>query len=298
MGFEEMQRRLNFVDKNAQARMVKNKQKTLKDTINRSYFGFDVTKPNESEDIKYRVLITGVSTSLGDSEIKKDISSFFEDKFKVGSVVHWLEPNSYWIVYEREQSEIAYFQGKMIEAKSYQITSADGKYSTWGSVVLSLKEEEKIFDRTLLTYEETTIKLRIPDDEQSRKVFGLGKKIKILDTTWKIYNMDYLSDPGILVLQGNRSFDSNSDITVEENNIVNDNTYIDGPNSIIPFEKATYKAVGSIEGEWSIPENPNIIKTINNDGSLTIVWNNGRKRNDFTISYGGYSKDIRVESMV
>ena len=298
MGYNEMKRRLEFADTGAQDRMIKNKKKTLKDTINRSYFGFDVTKPGEKIEKVYRVLITGVSNSLGDSETKKDISAFYEDDFKVGTVVHWLKTNSYWLIYEKEQSEIAYFQGKMIEAKSYQITTQDGKYSTWGSVSLTLSDEEKMFDRTLLTYEETAIKLRIPDSLENREVFGLDRKIKILDTTWKIYNIDYITDPGILVLRGNRSFDSDSDIQVVENNIVNDNTYIDGPNSIIPFEEATYSIVGDIEGVWSIPDNPNIKKTINSDGTLTVIWNNARKRNDFTISYGEYTKDIIVESMV
>ena len=299
MGLQEMRTRVEYIDRSAQGREIKGKQKVLKDAINRSYFGFDVRKPEEDNKQKtYRVLITGTSNSLGDNELKKDISAFFDDGFKIGSIVHWLRPNSYWLIYEREQNEIAYFQGKMVEAKSYQITTVDGTHATWGNITLSLDEETETFDRTLLAFESTLIKLRIPDNELNRNAFGVDKKLKILDTTWKIYNIDYLSDPGLITLRGKRSFDSDSDIKVVENNIVNDNNYIDGPNSIIPFEEATYSIQGDIEGTWSIPDNSNIKKTINNDGTLTIVWNNARKRNDFTISYGEYTKEIHVESMV
>lgn len=299
MGYNEMKRRMGYNDATAQDRMIIQKQKTLKDNIARSYFGFSVTKPDIDDEKIYRVLITGVSNSLGDSETKKDISSFFEDGFKVGSIVHWLKTKSYWIIYEQEKSEIAYFQGKMIEAKNYQIITLDGKYSTWGSLSLSLAEGEEMFNETLLTYEETRMVLRIPDSVQNREVFGLDKKIRVLDTVWKIYNIDYISDPGIITIRGKRSFDSDIDVSIEEDNIVdNDNTYIDGPNIIAPFEKAVYTIKQGVNGAWSIPDNPNILKTINNDNSLTIIWNNARKRNDFTIAYGEHVKHIQVESLM
>lgn len=302
MGLNEMMRRMNFNDMTAQSRMIKNKQKTLKDNIARSYCGFSVKKPMDNDNKIYRVHISDASALLVDnSETKKDISCFFEDDFHVGSIVHWLCNDSYWIICEKEENEIAYFQGKMVEARSFQIAASDVEYSTWGSLKLSLSEEDETFDRTLITYETTTITLRIPDTKKNREVFGLDKKIKVLDTTWKIYNLDYISNPGIILIKGKRNFDSNQaeeEITMTENNIVSDNTYIDGPDSIVPFESATYRVKEGLDGIWSIPDNPNIIKTINSDNSITIVWNNGRKRNDFTIYYGEFSKDVKVESLL
>lgn len=300
MGFNELKQRIQYIDKNAQSRAVGIKQKVLQKAINQSYFGFEVTKPEISDEKKYKVLITSTSSSLGDSEAKKHISSFFEDKFEIGTIVHWLKTNSYWLIYESEKNEIAYFQGKMIEAKSYQIITDDGKVSTWGSISLTDLEGNDMFDRTLITREDSVLKIMIPSNEQNRKIFVTGKKIKVLDTLWKIYHVDYITKNGIIIIKAERNFDTNStdDLIINENNIVNDNTYIDGPNFITPYEEVTYTISDGVEGEWSIPDNPNIIKTINNDGSLTIVWNNGRKRNDFTISYGEYSKDIIVKSLM
>lgn len=302
MGLNEMMKRMAFNDMTAQTRMIKNKQKTLKDNIDRSYFGFSVKKPAEDDNKIYRVSISdATSLTIDNSETKKDISCFFEDGFHIGTIVHWLYNNSYWIICEKEENEIAYFQGKMVEASNFQIVAAGEEYSTWGSLKLSLSEEDEMFDKTLLTYETTTITLRIPDNKKNREVFGLDKKIKVLDTTWKIYNIDYISNPGIILIKGKRNFDSISieeEITMTENNIVSDNNYIDGPDSIVPFESATYRVKEGIDGIWSIPDNPNIIKTINNDNSITIVWNNGRKRNDFTIYYGEFSKVVKVESLL
>ena len=296
MGYEEFKRRIEFSDSNAQTRAISNKKRVLKKAIDRSYFGFSVTKPEISEKITYKVLITGTTSSLGDSEAKKHISSFFEDGFNIGTIVHWLKTDSYWLIYESEKNEIAYFQGKMIEAKNYQITTVDGKVSTWGSITLTEESEDVMFDKTLLTSEDSILKIMIPNNERNKEIFVSGLKIKVLDTMWKIFHVDYISKNGILIIKAERNFDTSSenDVIINENNIVNDNTYIDGPNFITPYEEATYYIAENVEGSWSIPDNPNITKIINDDGSLAIIWNNGRKRNDFTISYGEYSKDINL----
>jgi hypothetical protein len=85
---------------------------------------------------------------------------------------------------------------------------------------------------------------------------------------------------------------------MNENNIVNDNTYIDGPNFISPLEEAVYSIVGNIKGDWTIPDNKDLQKIINSDGSITLIWSNTRKRQDFVISYGDYSKEIHVQSLI
>ena len=284
---------------NAQARMIARKQAVLKDAIYNSYFGMDIKRPDTKDtETSYRVLITASTSSLSDTETKKYISSFFEVGLDIGSVIYWERDNSYWLIYEKERNEIAYFLGKMIQAKNYQIATADGKFSTWGSIALTLSEQEQKFDRTLLMSEETDLKIMIPDNEQNRQAFTLDTKIKVLDTTWKIYNADYITRNGIITVKAKRNFDSVADIEMNENNIVNDNTYIQGPNSIIPLEKVVYTVADGIEGTWAISDNPNIKKTINNDNSLEIVWTNSRKRNDFIISYGIYQKEIQVKSLM
>ena len=284
-------KRMNFAHQNAQNRMIQNKKLVLKDSITHSYFGFDVIKPDENDRIKYRVLITR------DDEDEQIISSFFEDNIKVGSIIHWLRTDTYWLVHEQNINEIAYFEGKMIECKNFQITVDGEKFSTWGRIIFTSKTGEEMFDKTLIITNQDGMEIWVPNTEMSLEVFKIGVKLKVLDQTWKVNSVNYITKNGILILKAEKSTDV-PDITIDENDVVNDNTYIDGPNFIAPLEKVTYYIVGNIEGDWSIPNNQYIQKTINSDGSLTIVWKNARKRNDFTISYGDYSKEIHVKSLM
>ena len=126
MGYEEFKNRIQHADTSAQSRIIKRKQQVFKKVVNGSYFSFEVTKPEINDEDTYRVSITGTTSSLGDSEAKKHISSFFEDDFKIGTIVHWLKTDSYWLIYESEKNEIAYFQGKMIEQKQNKCSDSTG----------------------------------------------------------------------------------------------------------------------------------------------------------------------------
>ena len=275
-----------------QDRAIKNKQMTLQDSINRSYFSFGVTKPEVSNTLEYRVLITPVDDD------EQMISSFFENDIKVGTIVHWLRTDTYWLVHKQNLNEIAYFEGKMLECKNFQITVGDNKFSTWGRIVLTSGSGEQKFDKTLIITDQSGLEIWIPNTEASKEVFKLQTKFKILDQFWKVNEIDYISKNGILIIKAEKTVSDSYDYEINENDIVNDNTYIDGPNFITPLEKVTYRVVGEIEGNWSISNNQYIQKTINSDGSITIVWTNARKRNDFTISIGEYSKEIHVQSLM
>lgn len=285
-------KRMQHLHSSEQERMIKNKQYDLQDSINRSYFGFDVTKPELSDNIRYRVLI------IRNDEDEQIISTFFENEIKIGTIVYWIRTDTYWLVHEQNLNEIAYFEGKMIECKNFQITINGEKFSTWGRIVLKSNSGDKFFDRTLLITDETALEIWIPNTEVSKEVFKLHSKFKILDQTWKVNHIDYITKNGILIIKAERSIEETIDYEIEENDIVNDNTYIDGPNFIAPLEKVTYYIQNGVEGSWSIPDNKYIQKVINNDNSITLVWTNARKRSDFTISYGDYSKEIHVKSLM
>ena len=285
-------KRMRYIATSEQERAIKNKQMTLQDSINRSYFGFNVTKPELSDYLQYRVLITK------DDEDEQIISSFFEDDIKVGTIIHWLRTDTYWLVHEQNINEIAFFEGKMIECKNFQITVGEDKFSTWGRIVLTSKTGEETFDRTLVITDQTGLEIWVPHTQTSKEVFKLNTKFKILDTNWKVKEVDYLSKNGILIIKATKTTEDLTDYEINENDIVNDNTYIDGPNFISPLENATYSIVGEIDGDWTISNNQYIQKTNNSDGSITIVWTNARKRNDFTIFYGNYSKEVHVKSLM
>ena len=145
-------------------------------------------KPFEENDrIKYRVLITR------DDEDEQIISSFFEDNIKVGTIIHWLRTDTYWLVHEHNINQIAYFEGKMIECKNFQITVDGEKFSTWGRIVFTSKTGEEMFDKTLIITNQDSMEIWIPNTELNLSVFKTGVKLKVLDQTWKINSVNYIT---------------------------------------------------------------------------------------------------------
>lgn len=287
-----LKKRMNATNNSSQNRQIENKRKVLKSAIDYSYFGADVIA-NSNEDRKFRALITLSDNSEGD----KNISSFFENNLKVGDIVYWIKTNSYWLIDYQELGEIAYFQGKMSQCLKYQIIGPDGETGVYASIKVNPDTKIENFNDALLKFDTTTIEFSIPDNDVNSSLFKIESCIQIKGFTYKINNIDNISTEGILKIYAKRDFDNNPTLFMKEEKIDNDNTYIDGPNEIVPFEEAIYKVSSDLEGTWSIPNNSNIIKTINNDNSIKIIWNNGRKREDFIISYGDYSKKIYVKSL-
>ena len=291
MSLELLKKRINTSKDFAQNKEIENKRKVLKSAIDYSYFGTDVIV-NSNEEEEFRALI-----SLGGTEKEKTISAFFENNLKVGDIVYWIRTNTYWLIESQELSEIAYFEGKMRQCLKYQILSPDGKTKTFATIKVNPSVNTEDFDQAILKFDTTTIEISIPDNEINSSLFKIESCIQIKGFTYKINNIDNISIDGIIKIYAKRDFDNNPNLFIEEDKVENDNDYIIGPKEIVPLEEVTYTISNDIEGTWTISDNSNITKTINNDNSLTIVWKNTRKRNNFTISYGDYSKEIIVKSL-
>ncbi len=277
----------------AQKQQIKDKQKVLDSVIKQSYFGANVVVNSDEENL-FRAAITMSDAGEGD----KVISAPFDKNLKLGDIVYWSETNSYWIITYQELSELAFFQGKMEQCENYQIIGPDGKTKVFANIKTTPKSSVKDANQAIIKLDETTIIIKIPDNEINSSLFKIETCIQIKGFTYKINNVDNISIDGILVIYAKRDYDNNPILFVEKQEKENDNTYIIGSNKIVPFEESTYTISSSdIEGTWTVSDNTNVSKTINSDGSLTIIWKNGRKRNDFIISYGEYSKEIHVESL-
>lgn len=288
-----LKKRINASGTLAQKQQIKDKQKVLNSVIKESYFGSNVVVNSDEENL-FRAAITMSDAGEGD----KVISAPFDRKLKIGDIIYWSETNSYWIITYQELSELAFFQGKMEQCENYQILGPDGKTKVFASIKVSPKSNIEDANQALIKLDETTTVIKIPDNEINSSLFKIETCIQIKGFTYKINNVDNISIDGVLVIYAKRDYDNNPTLFIEKEEKENDNTYIIGSNEIVPFEESTYKiSSSSIVGTWTVSDNTNVSKTINSDGSLTIIWKNGRKRNDFTISYGEYSKEIHVESL-
>lgn len=275
-----------------QNRQIENKQKVLKSVIDSSYFGAEVVK-NSNEEKKFKVAITLNDSSDGD----KTISSFFKDEIKIGDIIYWIKTNTYWLVTNQEYGEIAFFQGRLEQCENYQIIGPDGKTKVFANIKVEPDTKVDKFNDSTMKFDTTTIVIKVPDNKVNNSLFKIESCIQIKGFTYRINNIDNISTDGIIVIYAKRDFDNNPTLFVEKEKIENDNDYIVGPKEIVPLEEAIYTVSSEIEGTWVISDNTNILKTINNDNSLKIIWKNTRKRNNFTISYGEYSKEIIVKSL-
>lgn len=292
MSLEMLKLRMNAEGKRAQNQMIEDKVKVLKSVIKSSYFGADIIV-NTNEKNPFRAAITLSDAGEGD----KIISALFENNLKIGDIIYWIKTNSYWLITYQEIGEIAFFQGKMEQCENYQILGPDGKTKVFANIKVTPKSITDDFDKTKMNFDETTVQIKIPDNENNSSLFKIDTCIQIKGFTYKIKNVDNISTDGLIIIYAKRDFDNNPTLFVEKVEPENDNTYIVGPSEIVPLEEVIYTVNNDIEGTWAISENINISKTINNDNSLTISWINPRKREDFTISYGEYSKEIKVNSL-
>lgn len=293
MSLELLRKRSEGYAKRDQKRQIENKQKVLKCVIDTSYFGANVIK-NSNEQNTFRIAITSNNVSADDNKV---ISSFFEQNIKIGDILYWIDTNTYWLVTKQEYSEIAFFQGEIEQCENYQIVGPDGKTKIFASIKVDSDSKVDDFNDSVMKFDTTKIVIKIPDNEINSSLFKIESCIQIKGFTYKINNIDNISTDGIIALYVKRDFDNNPTLFLEKDIVENDNTYISGPKEIVPLEEAVYTVPSDVSGEWVISDNSNIIKTINNDNSLKVIWKNTRKRNNFTIFYGEHSKEIIVKSL-
>ena len=297
MNLDLYAKRIQHNNDSSQKRQIENKQKTLKNAIKTSYFRANVV--NLFKDKKFTANIYE-SDKNNDNKI---ISCFVQDsEVDIGSVLFWEETNTYWMITDQDLNELAYFEGTLEKCQDYQIETIKGKVRTWGVVKVNPSWSDKKFDKTLVRHNSSTLELKIPNVNKNIEYFKEGELFTIKNSTWSILTVDNLSDDNIIIitaLKHANDVDGYLEKKMEEKISVNDNTYIDGPNEIYPLDTNIYRITNpEIEGFWSVPDNKFITKNINNDNELIITWNNARKRENFTITYGKYSKEIVVSSLV
>jgi len=287
--------RMNTYKKKSQERSIENKKRTLADAMY-SYYGANVTNISNN-DTEYRAVMYP-----SDNENIKMFSTPFTNNTEIGNIIHWNATDSYWLLYERNLNELAFFDALAAKCKYYTIANINGTASTYASISMTQESGLDTFDQSLLVTDTSVLTIRIPDTVLNRKFFKNDVKIKVLDMTWKITSVDYITTDGITKILAKRDYDGSPDLTIIEGDTsseeIQDNEIIKGPSSIVPLEEAIYEVANNISGTWSISDNSFITKNINNDNKLILTWNNPRKRKDFTINYGEYTKLVHVESLM
>lgn len=296
--------RLQYRYDGAQTRMIKNKAKTVREVIYRSYYGANIQVMDSGYNC--RVAFYPRQSGYDIASDEKLVYAEFKDNIKVGDVLYWKATDSYWLIYQRNESELAFFEGSVMHCSNYMLSGIDGDLETYAAISVKAFNDTDLFDETLVERDTSVLTIRIPDSGRNRSYFKIGERLKIEDTYWKIRGVNWIGSKGIITITAVKSIEISEENLIKMREeaappIIDESLAIIGPDKIKPKQTVKYELNRSLEGYdetlWSISEN-NYIEKIILDRAIEITWTNIRKGGTFTISYGNTQKEVKVESFM
>lgn len=248
----------------------------------------------------------------------KILSVRYDFDFKPGDVFHWLETNTYWLIYLQDLDELAYFRGD-IRRCSYEISweDEDGLHTTFAAVRGPVETKINFIQKHQISVDEPNHSLSIlmPRTEAALKYFRRYSKFYLNgqdkgspQVCWRVEATDWISTPGILEVVAVEYY-SNEQVDDVDNGIAggltviptNPNTVevekaIEGETFITPRMTYTYTYTGDEEGEWTFDKKDYPIHKEIDGNTITIRWNSSYSGN-FKLSYAGVTKEIVVASL-
>lgn len=92
-----------------QKRMIRDKRRTLDRAVLYSYQGALIKKIGSTSEVRALINPNKLTTDYDN----KILSVGFEHNFKPGDVFQWLNTDTYWLIYLRDLTELAYFRGEI-----------------------------------------------------------------------------------------------------------------------------------------------------------------------------------------
>ena len=308
-GLELLKTRLqNRGGASQQARMIKDKRRTLDRTVLYSYQGAEVRRPGETETA--RALIN--PNQLNQDYDNKVLSIGYEYGYQPGDIFEWVNTGTKWLIYLQDLTELAYFRGD-IRKCSYEISWEDenGQVQTTYAAVRGPQEkalkslQKKNLSIDLPNY---TLNLLLPNNEKTSKEFTRYSKFYLKNdpnkTCWRIEATDSISNPSILEIYATEYYTNDFEDDLEngvvgglvvktpEEDISSD---IMGDTFIRPNKTYHYEYIGQEISEWNFDKNLPIEAEIS-DSKISIKWLKNYS-GQFVIRYGTVEKTIVVESL-
>ena len=306
--------RLNHQGGNLQQdRMIKDKRRSLDRALVYSYQGADVRKIDSTSDDYVRALIN--PNKLKQDYDDKIISVGYEHHFECGDIFEWKGPETYWLIYLQDLTELAYFRGD-IRKCSHQINWEDenGKHSTYAAIRGPVETKINYIQKHGISVDNPNYSLNIllPKTADTLSYFQRYNKFYLADdelkVCWRIEAIDWLSMPGILEINAveyyvNEFEDNLEDGTVgtlktepiNPNNSFIEDTII-GETFIKPKREYEYEYIGNLVGKWSVKENYPI-QLIQDGKKVKLRWLNTYS-GQFDLIYADcFKKTIVVQSL-
>jgi hypothetical protein len=223
---------------------------------------------------------------------------------KAGDVFTWKENGSQWLVYLQRLEETAYFRSEI--RKCNKIVEINGKkYYTYVRGPEQLTIEWQKGNLEMFNKENYTLLMYITKNEETLDYFHRFTRIEIDGLPWEVQAVDAIATEGIIEVSlketYRNSIEKETEKDKEEVQPEKKNIYIEGPNTVYPYEEYEYKIMGTDGGIWEISTNKAKIIGEKTQTIVKIEITSGRSGN-FILKYNKEGLDaielpITIESL-
>lgn len=264
----------------------------------------------------------------------KDNDDWLETDFHNGTVFKWVHgnkeewtPDTYWIVYMQYSEETAYFRGEIRKADQeieIIVIDDDGNESTkvyrgWMTGPNETSTLWNVKHGIVWNDMNYTKQLFITKDEDTAVFFERFDRVIINGQPWEIqaYNENYgtnSSNPntGIIRVALKETYTKTDEVlraraAEEAERLETQTPSILGPDTVAPYDIATYKVENIQDGSWTVATAADSTKNINelvsysidnetNELKINVISGKSYKPG-FDISYGNITKHIVIKSL-
>ena len=325
---------VHFGGTSQQARMIKDKRRSLDRALLYSYQAATIEKVSGAENSdnngftpigedKQKV----IRALINPNKLKPDyddkiLSVHKEEGFQPGDIFEWKGTGTMWIIYLQDLTELAYFRGDIRKCSFVLRWEGEDEkvYETYAAVRGPVETKINYIQKNGISVDEPnhSLNMYLPKNEHTVSYFKRYARFYLTRfddpeydfKCWRVEATDDISTPGILEITAVEYFINESDDNVAEGiagglaikaypmNKPNVEILLEGETFIKPRKEYTYKYKGINNSVWSIDDKYPIEWSTNpkDTSEITLKWTSGYS-GQFEITYGNFTKTIVVESL-
>lgn len=312
-GLDNLKTRINYRGGSSQeARMQADKVRSVKKASLYSYqsetieidgkrFKCLINKDKLNANFDDKIIsIPHYTIDLNAAVVGKTSEGEVETGLKQGDVFHWLETDTYWLVYLQYIEETAYFRADIRKCQ-HELDINGRKYKVCARGPIETKLDWKQKDGTYYNTLNYTQIMYVPANKETLDYFKRFTKIKLDGDTWEVQAVDRLSTQGIIEVAIKESFNNplEDELLEQEEKIENNGNqeaglpHISGPIECYPYDTLTYKVEGISNGTWSVDKEKIIKINSQNESTVSISIVTGRS-NNFVLKYNSSTQTLEL----
>ena len=322
MSIKTMKTRLNYHGGNAEGRMIKDKERSLKKALLYSYQAATailedgrefrcLINPNKNKpEYDNKILsIPFYDICLNKDRVGTTTQGQEEIGIKGGDVFTWKETNTKWLVYLRYIEEDAYFRSE-IRRCDYIVKIGENEYPIYVRGPVETKINWNLKADTVWNTPNYTLTIMVTKNEETLAFFHRFQQVKVDGKNWEVQTVNDMDGDNVIEMTLSEYFTNKyADAAVEDAEtpelepVEPGTPLIVGEEKVYPYDVVSYTLENLNGGTWKItyPSNPNInpnkvAKILeSSDSAVTIEIVTG-KSNTFVLSYD--TEQVSVEKTI